>query len=67
MADPATYREPYDVVLAFSAFRFIADCLERIAAIADVLVVETHELNGNFDERYLGAADRALPGLPDAG
>ena len=33
MADPETYSEPYDVVLAFSAFRFIADCLEQIAAI----------------------------------
>lgn len=54
MADPGTYSEPYDVVLAFSAFRFIADCLDRIAAITDVMVVETHELNGNFDERYLG-------------
>ena len=53
MADPATYREPYDVVLAFSAFRFIADRLDRLAAITDVLVVETHELKGNFDERYL--------------
>ena len=53
MADPETYRDPYDVVLAFSAFRFIAGCLERIAAIADVLIVETHELHGNFDERYL--------------
>ena len=53
MADPETYRDPYDVVLAFSAFRFIAGCLDRIAAIADVMIVETHELHGNFDERYL--------------
>jgi hypothetical protein len=53
MADPATYRELYDVVLAFSAFRFIADHLDRLAAITEVLVVETHELKGNFDERYL--------------
>jgi SAM-dependent methyltransferase len=52
MADPATYGEPYDVVLAFSAFRFIADRLDRLAAITDVLVVETHELKGNFDQRY---------------
>ncbi len=53
MADPATYSEPYDVVLAFSAFRFIADRLDRLAAVTDVMVVETHELKGNFDERYL--------------
>ena len=53
MADPATYSEPYDVVLAFSAFRFIADLLDRLAAITNVVVVETHELKGNFDQRYL--------------
>jgi SAM-dependent methyltransferase len=53
MADPAAFTEPYDVVLAFSAFRFIAGLLDRIAAITSVLVVETHELKGNFDERYL--------------
>ena len=61
MADPATYGEPYDVVLAFSAFRFIADCLDRLAAITDVLVVETHELKGNFDERYLEPLTEHFP------
>jgi hypothetical protein len=61
MADPSTYTEPYDVVLAFSAFRFIADRLESIAAITDVLVVETHELKGNFDERYLGPLTEHFP------
>ena len=61
MADPATYREPYDVVLAFSAFRFIADRLDRLAAITDVLVVETHELKGNFDERYLEPLTEHFP------
>ena len=61
MADPATYGEPYDVVLAFSAFRFIAGCLDRLAAITDVLVVETHELKGNFDERYLAPLTEHFP------
>jgi SAM-dependent methyltransferase len=61
MADPSIYGERYDVVLAFSAFRFIADCLDRIAAITDVLVVETHELKGNFEERYLGPLSEHFP------
>jgi SAM-dependent methyltransferase len=61
MADPETYREPYDVVLAFSAFRFIADRLDRLAAITDVLVVETHELKGNFDDRYLAPLTEHFP------
>jgi SAM-dependent methyltransferase len=61
LADPSVYRERYDVVLAFSAFRFIAGCLDRIAAITDVLLVETHELKGNFEERYLDALRERFP------
>jgi SAM-dependent methyltransferase len=61
MADPATYAEPYDIVLAFSAFRFIAGCLDRLAQITDVMVVETHELKGNFDDRYLGPLTQHFP------
>ena len=61
LADPATYSEPYDVVLAFSAFRFIADRLDRLAAVTDMLVVETHELKGNFDERYLAPLTDHFP------
>ena len=61
MADPATYGEPYDVVLAFSAFRFIAGLLDRLAAVTDVMVVETHELKGNFDERYLAPLTEHFP------
>lgn len=61
MADPATYSEPYDIVLAFSAFRFIADRLAQLAAITQVLVVETHELKGNFEERYLGPLEKHFP------
>jgi SAM-dependent methyltransferase len=53
MSDPDAYDEQYDVVFAFSAFRFIAGCVARIAAITSLLVCETHELLGNLDTRYL--------------
>jgi SAM-dependent methyltransferase len=61
MADPSTYSEPYDVVLAFSAFRFIADRIASLAGVTGVLVVETHELKGNFDERYLDPLREYFP------
>jgi SAM-dependent methyltransferase len=61
MADPDTYTDRYDVVLAFSAFRFIAGCLDRLARATDVMVVETHELKGNFDERYLEPLTQHFP------
>ena len=52
MADPATYDEPYDVVLAFSAFRFIAGCLEQLAA--------DHGRDGRRDARAEGQLRRTL-------
>jgi len=61
IADPSIYGERYDVVLAFSAFRFIAGHLDRIAQVTDVLVVETHELKGNFEARYLDPLRAHLP------
>ena len=52
MADPATYGEPYDVVLAFSAFRFIADRLDRAC--------RHHRRAGRRDPRAEGELRRAL-------
>jgi len=53
IADPAAYEEHYDVVLAFSVFTYIRQCLPRIAEITNLLVIETHKLAGNFDAGYI--------------
>ena len=54
ITDPAIYREPYDIVLAFSVFIYIEDRLSEIAAITkELLIVETHKLVGNLEPTYL--------------
>ena len=61
LADPDVYRERYDIVLAFSVFRFIVDRLDRLAAITDVVVLEGHTLRGNFEQRYMRRVTRWFP------
>jgi SAM-dependent methyltransferase len=54
ITDPLVYDEHYDVVLAFSVFVYIHPVLEQIASITDqLLVLETHKLEGNLDSYYL--------------
>jgi SAM-dependent methyltransferase len=46
---PESYPDGYDIVLAFAVFgQGVRACLSRVAEITDVLVVETHRLDGNF-------------------
>ena len=53
IADPRTYDQPYDIVLAFAVFAYISEMVPNIAEIADVLVFETHKLDGDFEEHYI--------------
>ena len=61
IADPASYEEEYDIVLAFSVFTYISRCLPRIAEITDLLVLETHKLDGNFDAGYVDPLAGTFP------
>jgi SAM-dependent methyltransferase len=62
ITDAGSYREHYDVVLAFAVFHYIHDCLASIAEITDqALVIETHKLHGNFDSGYLRPICRFFP------
>lgn len=53
ITSPTVYTEAYDVVLALSVFVYIRSVLERIAHITDLLVLETHKLEGNLETTYL--------------
>jgi SAM-dependent methyltransferase len=62
ITDSGSYRERYDLVLAFSVFTYISGVLERLTAMTDeALVVETHRLDGNLEPGYLAPIRRYLP------
>jgi SAM-dependent methyltransferase len=61
ISDPRIYTGRYDIVLAFSVMRFIADCLDRLAEITDVVLLEGHTVSGNFEERYMKPLTRWFP------
>ena len=62
ISDPASYVEQYDIVLAFAVFgQGVSRCLSRISELTDVLVVETHKLEGNFDGQYIGPTTKYFP------
>ena len=45
IADPSSYVEHYDIVLAFSVWAFLSHSLDKVAEITEqLLIVETHEL-----------------------
>ncbi len=62
ITDPDTYREPYHIVLAFSVFIYIRDLLDAIASITnEILVLETHKLDGNLESTYLSVLRERFP------
>jgi methyltransferase family protein len=63
ITDPSIYRERYDVVLALSVFHYVSRVLDEIAAITDVLILETHMLHGNFDSGYLLPVQERFPSM----
>jgi SAM-dependent methyltransferase len=63
VTDPDLYDERYDVVLALSVFHYVSRVLPQLAAITDVLIVETHILHGNFDRGYLAPIQEHFPAM----
>ena len=62
IGDPEIYTERYDIVLAFAVMgQGAANAMWRIAEITDVLVLETHRLEGNFEEHYMSPVSRYFP------
>ncbi len=57
-----SYPDGYDIVLAFAVFgQGVRACLPRVAEITDVLVVETHKLEGNLDVHYVDPVTEYFP------
>jgi SAM-dependent methyltransferase len=62
IGDPATFVEPYDIVLAFAVFgQGAGRTLESLAEVTDVLVVETHRLEGNLESGYMAPVAQYFP------
>ena len=61
IAELATYDQRYDIVLAFAVFAYISGAIPRIAKFADVLVFETHKLDGDFEEHYVRPIAKFFP------
>jgi SAM-dependent methyltransferase len=51
---PAVYGEHYDIVLAFSVFHYVGGVIATVAEMTnELLVVETHRLDGNLETHYI--------------
>jgi hypothetical protein len=62
ITDRAVYCERYDIVLALSVFTYVRSVLDRIADITDqILVVETHKLDGNLETDYVAPVREYFP------
>jgi SAM-dependent methyltransferase len=62
ITDPSVFQEGYDIVLAFSVWHYIGPLVEEIASITrEMLVVETHRLDGNLESDYITPLRRYLP------
>jgi SAM-dependent methyltransferase len=61
IADLETYDQRYDIVLAFAVFAYISGAIPRISKYADVLVFETHKLDGDFEEHYVRPISKFFP------
>lgn len=61
ISDPRTYDQRYDIVLAFAVYAYTSGVMPRIAKNADVLVFETHKLDGDFEEHYIKPISKHYP------
>jgi SAM-dependent methyltransferase len=55
------YQGRYDLVMAFAVWTYVAPILQRISQITDVLLVETHNLQGNLQTDYVDHLTRFFP------
>ena len=62
ISDASSYREHYDIVLAFSVFTFINPVLGAIAKrTRHAIVIETHKLDDNLERDYLVSVAKFFP------
>jgi SAM-dependent methyltransferase len=62
ITDPSIYGEHYDIVLAFSVFTYVRSVLHKIAESTEqMLVLETHKVNGGLESNYLTPISRYFP------
>ena len=61
IANLETYDQRYDIVLAFAVFAYISGAIPRISKFANVLVFETHKLDGDFEEHYVRPISKYFP------
>lgn len=67
ITDEASYRGYYDIVMAFSVWTYVAPMLSFISRITDVLLLETHNLEGNLQRDYIEPLSRFFPCSFDLG
>lgn len=62
ITNPAIFRDTYDVVFAFSVFIYLRAVVKELAAITrEILVLETHRLDDNLHDVYLGPLSEYFP------
>jgi SAM-dependent methyltransferase len=62
ITNPVVYRDRYDIVLAFSVFHYVGGVMETIAQMTnELLVVETHRLDGNLETHYIDPVLKFFP------
>ncbi|HEY3020352.1 MAG TPA: class I SAM-dependent methyltransferase [Solirubrobacteraceae bacterium] len=62
ITDPTTLEGEFDIVLAFAVFTYIEDVLARVAEVTrELLLLETHNLDGNLERDYLAPTTRWFP------
>jgi SAM-dependent methyltransferase len=62
ITNPATFPEPYDIVMALAVFVYIRPVMETVAGITrDAFILETHRIDDNLESYYLSAV---LPYFP---
>jgi SAM-dependent methyltransferase len=64
ITNPAVFDQYYDVVLAFSVWHYIRPLLRDLATVTrEILVVETHRLDGNLHRDYIAPLSEHLPAV----
>ena len=62
ITDPRVYVETYDIVLAFSVFIYVGPIIDVVSRVTgQILVLETHRLDGNLDSTYIAPMSRVFP------
>ena len=59
--DESSYTGRYDIVMALAVWTFVAPWLSSIARVTDVLLLETHNLDGNLRRDYIDPLGRHFP------